>query len=118
MRRAALLMFALMLALPAQAGELWKVTAYCACKKCCGKTDGITASGKKVREGRTCAINWMKFGTKVRIEGLGEFVVEDRGARSLFGSKKNPVKHVDIYKASHEEARRFGVRWLDLEVIS
>ena len=28
-------------------GEIYKITAYCSCAKCCGKTNGITAAGTK-----------------------------------------------------------------------
>lgn len=94
----------------------WKITAYCACVKCCGKSDGITASGHKAKYGYI-ALNWLPFGTKVRIAGLGEFIVMDRGAKSLFGSKKNPIKHIDIYMTSHKEARKFGVKYAEVEIL-
>ena len=97
--------------------ELWKVTAYCACSKCCGEyADGYFASGKKCYVGGV-ACNWLPFGTKVKIEGMGVYTVEDRGAKSLFGDKNNHIKHVDIYFNSHSEARNFGVKWLKVEVI-
>lgn len=103
------------------ATPLWKITAYCACVQCCGKSDAITASGKKARPHHTVALNWLPFGTRIEINGI-PYVVEDRGAESLFGTyfhRKGPkkqIKHVDIYMASHEEAKRFGVRWLPVEV--
>ena len=96
--------------------EAWKITAYDACIKCCGKVDGITASGKKAKYGYV-ACNWLPFGTKVRIKGLGVFIVMDRGAKSQFGSKKNHIKHLDVYLPTHKEALKFGVKWLDVEVI-
>ena len=96
--------------------EEWKVTAYCACEKCCGKwSDGIFASGKKVYIGGV-AVNWLPFGTKLMIDGK-EYIVEDRGAKSIFGSKVNPIKAVDIYFESHQEARQFGVKYLPVEVL-
>ena len=97
--------------------ELWLVTAYCPCKICCGKTDGITASGRKAQEGRTCALNWLSFGTRVEIEGLGERIVEDRGAKSLFGSKKNQIKHLDIFFSSHQDAKNFGRKHLKVKIL-
>jgi 3D (Asp-Asp-Asp) domain-containing protein len=101
--------------------DLWKITAYCACVKCCGKSDAITASGKKARPNHTVALNWLPFGTRVVIAGR-EYVVEDRGAESHFGTyyhrkgAKKQVKHIDIYFASHSEARKFGVKWLPVVV--
>jgi 3D (Asp-Asp-Asp) domain-containing protein len=94
--------------------EEWKVTAYCACPKCCGKySDGVFASGKKVYVGGV-AVNWLKFGTKITIDGK-EYTVEDRGAKSIFGTKDKPIKAVDIYFESHNEARKFGVQYLEVK---
>lgn len=100
------------------AGEIWKVTAYCPCKKCCGRNaQGITASGKVAKHGMV-ACNWLPFGTKLRIKGMaGIYVVEDRGAKSLFGSKTNPIRHLDIYMDCHAKALKFGVKHLEVEVI-
>lgn len=97
--------------------EQWKITAYCACTKCCGPSaKGITASGKEVRSGMV-ACNWLPFGTKVAITGMGAYLVEDRGARSLFGSKKNHIKHLDIYMPDHKEALKFGVRYTEVTIL-
>jgi len=96
--------------------EEWKVTAYCGCEKCCGKwSDGYFASGKKVYVGGV-AINWLPFGTKVLIDGK-EYTVEDRGAKSIFGSKNDHKKAVDIYFDSHQEALNFGVKRLKVEIL-
>lgn len=93
------------------ANDLWKITAYCSCVKCCGKSDGITASGKQAKYGYV-ACNWLPFYTKVKIEGMGEFMVMDRGAKSLFGSKSNHIKHLDIWMPTHKQAKQFGVKYL------
>ena len=95
--------------------EEWLATAYCACMRCCGKTDGITASGRRAEVSRTVAVNWLPFGTVVRINGK-EYRVEDRGAVSHFGSKKNRKKRVDIYMANHAEALAWGKRTVNVEV--
>lgn len=94
----------------------WHITAYCGCKRCCGKSDGITASGRKATQGRTVAINWLPFGSRVKI-GPKVYIVEDRGAKSLFGTKNRPIKHADIFFDSHEEARRFGSRYMNVEIL-
>lgn len=57
----------------------YKITGYDTCAKCCGKSDGITASGTTATAGRTCAMKNVPFGTKIYIEGIGERIVEDRG---------------------------------------
>ncbi len=118
---AAIITIILALLFPPQAradtvGEIWTVTAYCSCKKCCNKSDGITASGKPARAGYA-ACNWMPFGTRLNVEKIGTVVVMDRGARSLFGGPKNHIKHLDIWFPSHSEARKFGVKNLKVERI-
>lgn len=55
------------------------ITGYDTCEQCCGKADGITASGAQATVGRTCAVNGLDFGTVLYIDGIGERVVEDRG---------------------------------------
>lgn len=69
------------------------VTKYC-------PTGNTTASGKQPRVGMVATISRsIPFGTRVLIEGLGEFVVEDRiGHGSEF----------DIFTNSCSDARRFG----------
>ena len=89
----------------------WKITAYCGCPKCCGKwSDGHFASGRKVYVGGV-ACNWLPFGSQVEIQGLGTYTVEDRGARSHFGSKNNHIRHLDVYFDKHEDAKQFGVKY-------
>jgi 3D (Asp-Asp-Asp) domain-containing protein len=79
----------------------YKLTAYCSCSKCCGKSDGITASGTKATAGRTVAAKGFSFGTELMING-DTYIVEDRGVGSGV---------VDIYFDSHEEALNFGVKY-------
>lgn len=96
---------------PVQADEIqqsltykgvYKITAYCPCKKCCGKSDGITASGEKAVEGVTVAMDKsIPFGTKIYIDGVGERIVQDRGG-AIKGNR------IDLYFDSHQEALNFG----------
>ena len=98
------------------ADEIWKITHYCSCAKCCGKyADGHFASGKKCYEGGV-ACNWLPFGTKLIIEGK-TYTVEDRGAKSLFGTKANPIKHLDIWEKSHNEALCKGVEYKKVVIV-
>lgn len=91
---------------------IWaNVSAYCACSKCCGKTNGITASGTKATVGRTIAApSSYSFGTKIELEGLGTYVVEDRGG-AIQGNK------IDVYFTSHSEALAFGRKKIRMRVV-
>ena len=105
---------------PVFAEELWLVTAYDNCPKCCGKQPwnpayGITASGKKAAIGMV-ACNWLPFGANVKIDGR-LYTVEDRGAKSLFGDRFHHLHHLDIWCSNHEQARRFGRQYLPVEVL-
>ncbi len=95
--------------------DTWEATYYCSCVKCCGKSEGITASGKIASEG-TVAINWLPFGTKVLIDGK-VYRVEDRGAKSIFGTKKNKINRVDIWVSSHKEAIQNGRKKVELIIL-
>lgn len=90
---------------------VYKVTAYCACMKCCGKTNGITASGVKATANHTIAApRTFTFGTKVVIDGV-TYTVEDRGG-AIQGNR------IDIYMNSHSEALKWGVRYVEVEVLN
>lgn len=86
-------------------------SAYTAAADECGKSDGITASGLKVAEKRTLACpRELPFGTKLRIEGLGEYRCEDRGG-AIKGNK------IDIYMETKKEAFAFGRQNLTAEIV-
>ena len=87
--------------------EGWTLTAYCTCKQCCNKTDGITASGHKLTSSdhlKVCAApSSFDFETSITVSGGWEGTVKvvDRG-----GAIKN--KRLDIYCKTHDEAKKFG----------
>ncbi len=92
-------------------GQIYKITAYCSCAKCCGKTNGITAMGTKATAGRTVAASSrFAFGTTLNINGHN-YTVEDRGG-AINGNK------IDIYVNSHAEALAWGVRYLPVSVVN
>lgn len=74
------------------------ITHYCACSRCCGKSDGVTATGTQATEGRTIAVDpkVIPLGTEVIIDGQS-YIAEDTG-RAIKGNK------IDIYVDSHQEA--------------
>lgn len=91
--------------------ETMTITAYCPCRKCCGKTDGITASNVKAVEGVTVAMDKsIPFGTKVYIDGVGERIVQDRGG-AITGNR------IDLYFDSHEKALEFGRQTKQVTII-
>ncbi len=62
----------------------YKITGYrmFAASENGGRSDGVTASGVVGEPGRTVAMKDLAFGTRIYIDGLGEYVVEDRGVGS------------------------------------
>lgn len=88
-------------------GSGWTLTAYCSCASCCGKSDGITASGYQLKSSdhhKICAApSNIPFGTVINISGgwNGTVRVEDRGG-DING------KRLDIFCRSHQEANQFG----------
>ena len=91
---------------------LFTVTGYCPCKKCCGKTDGITKSGVKAQADHTIAApSTYSFGTKINLEGYGTFVVEDRGGK-VQGNR------IDRFFNTHQEALNWGVKKINGSVES
>jgi 3D (Asp-Asp-Asp) domain-containing protein len=82
----------------------YQLTAYCACVSCCGKSDGITATGTIATAGRTIAVDpsVIPYGSKVEING-NIYIAEDCG-----GAIKD--NRIDIFFDSHGEAVQFGVQ--------
>lgn len=83
------------------------LTGYCPCIICCGKTNGITASGTHAMPGHTIAADSrFAFGTKMIINGI-VYTVEDRGG-AIVGN------HIDIFFQTHQEAVNFGKQVADV----
>lgn len=91
---------------------LFNASAYCSCIKCCGKTNGITASGTKATKNRTVAMsNKYAFGTKIEIKGYGIYICEDRG-----GAIQN--NKIDIFFNTHQEALNFGRKNVYIKILN
>lgn len=86
----------------------FKITYYCPCVKCCGKSDGITATGTIATEGRTVAVDpsIIPYGSTLVIDGK-TYVAEDCG--SAIKSNK-----IDIYIDSHQKALELGVDYFEV----
>lgn len=90
----------------------FKITAYCPCVKCCGKSDGITATGTKATAGRTVAVDpsVIPYGTRLYIDG-NIYTAEDCGGE-IKGNK------VDIFFNTHSEAQAFGVQTMGVFILN
>jgi 3D (Asp-Asp-Asp) domain-containing protein len=107
-----------------------EATGYCKCGECCGwrrnlllqpvyaygpmegekKEVGVTASGTKAKRGTVAAdTNVFPFGTRMRIPGYGDGVVEDRGG-AIQGGK------IDLFFKTHGEALEWGRKTVTVEV--
>ena len=99
---------------------LFRVTAYCACEKCCGewaknRPNGVVygAAGIELVAGVSAA-SPLPLGTVVEVEGLGEYVVQDRPSKWVI--EKYGKNQLDIYFDNHEEACAFGLRYLNVYI--
>lgn len=103
-----------------------KVTAYCLCKICCGKWAFRQAQGKtwptsigddaRVYDGVAADPNLLPYRTCLKIPGIGIKEVDDTGG-GMRQSAKQGIYHIDVRMSSHEAARKWGVRWLDVAVL-
>ena len=95
-------------------GEFY-ITGYTpTCEHCCGKSDGITASGVEAVAGITVAMHLndmellgIEYGDKIYIEGVGERVVEDTGCRQGV---------IDVACESHDDCYKM-TRYATVEVL-
>ena len=86
-----------------------ELTHYCVCRKCCGKVDGVTASGLAIRNGMSdpfiASCNWLPLGAVVEIDGQ-RYTIADRGGKGL-----SKVGRIDIFTpAGHRAALDLGRR--------
>lgn len=100
----------------------FKVTAYCSCKECCkewadkrpvddfGNILVIGAAGTLLEEGKSIAVDpdVIPYGSKVIIEGCGEYIAADRGVTG---------KEIDIYMLEHERADEHGVKYAEVYIV-
>lgn len=89
------------------------VTAYSSTVDQCDSNPFVTASGTHVRDG-IIATNLLAFGTKVKFPSLyGDkvFTVEDR-------MNQRYSNHADIWFETREQAKQFGVKKLEMVIVS
>lgn len=107
-----------------------EATGYCKCGECCGwrrnlllqpvyaygpmkgerKKVGVTASGTKAKKGTIAAdTSVFPFGTRMKVPGYGNGVVEDRGG-AIKGNK------IDLFFRTHRQALEWGRKTVTVEV--
>ena len=92
-----------------------RYTHYCACEICCGKSNGITASGKKVQNGMEdpyyVACNWLPLGSAIEVNGI-TYTVVDRGG-NLDGQGR-----IDIFTPDgHDAAIKKGTGSCSIKIV-
>lgn len=90
---------------------VFTITFYCPCEICCGEwATGCTASGVLATEWHTVATSErFPFGTKLYIDGLGYFTVEDRGVGD---------NCIDVFVNDHDEALNYGLQYMDVYLVN
>lgn len=101
---------------------IYRVTAYCACEKCCGKwalnrpldENGnpivYGAAGEVLISGVSVA-SPLPFGTQIELDGYGTVMVHDRTSKWVV--EKYGENIIDIYFDSHEEAWNWGCQYIE-----
>ena len=101
---------------------VFKTTAYCGCRVCCGKNakkgaDGkwlaITRTGIRAQVKHTISVDpdVIPLGSKVRIGDI-IYTAEDTGGKWVQG------QHIDIYMGDHDVAKLYGVQHHDVWLIN
>lgn len=101
---------------------VYRVTAYCACEKCCGEWANdreldengepivVGAWGKELVPNYSCA-SPMAFGTQIELEGIGTVEVQDRTSKWIVDKYGENI--IDLYMTDHKTAWDFGVQYLE-----
>ncbi|MGN1015032.1 MAG: 3D domain-containing protein [Butyricicoccus sp.] len=90
----------------------FKLTFYCGCTVCSEQWGTQTATGTTCVEGRTIAVDptVIPYGSKVHIDGFGDFIAEDCGG-AIKGNR------IDIYVADHARCNALGVQYANVTII-
>ena len=89
-----------------------RLSFYCPCAVCNGRSDGKTKIGTKMAEGRTIAVDprIIPLGSRVYIDGYGVFIAEDTGG-AIKGNR------IDVCVSSHSRAYEIGIDYADVYLI-
>lgn len=90
----------------------YRLSFYCPCATCNGRSDAKTKIGTTMAEGRTIAVDSrvIPLGSRVYIDGYGVFIAEDTGG-AIKGNR------IDVCVANHSRAYQFGIDYADVYLI-
>ena len=90
----------------------YRLSFYCPCTTCNGRSDGKTKIGTRMAEGRTIAVDSriIPLGSRVYIDGYGVFIAEDTGG-AIKGNR------IDVCVSSHSRAYDIGIDYADVYLI-
>lgn len=90
----------------------YRLSFYCPCATCNGRSDGKTRIGTRMAEGRTIAVDSriIPLGSRVYIDGYGIFIAEDTGG-AIKGNR------IDVCVSNHSRAYQFGIDYADVYLI-
>jgi len=102
--------------------SLWRrvsatVTAYCPCRRCCGKeSDGVTSTGTSAwRRGAATDPRAIPYGSVVDVPGYGKTTVDDTGGAMRQGWRRGRIV-IDVRTTYHWQARKWGRKKLTVLV--
>lgn len=103
--------------------EYWKTvrakcTAYCPCRRCCGRfANGRTSTGRNAWRPDGCGVDprLIPYGIMIKIPGAGVRRADDTGP-AMRRSSRRGVHHIDIRMVYHWNARQWGKRWRSIKL--
>ena len=97
-----------------------KLTAYTPGPESCGNSaDGLTSIGREAwvhLAGVAADPEVLPYGSMVHIPGVGYREVDDTGSAMRASWRNDRIIHLDVRCADVDEARRFGVRQMNVDV--
>lgn len=94
------------------------VTAYCPCRKCCGRgSPGRTSRGTTAWvPGIAADPKAIRYGTEIFVPGYGLRKVDDTGGAMRQSWRRRGRLHLDIRMTYHWQARKWGRRYMKVRV--
>ncbi len=94
------------------------VTAYCPCRRCCGRhANGTTSTGSSAwSRGVAAAPGAIAYGIRVFVPGYGYALVDDTGGAMRRVWRQGGMLHLDVRMSYHWQARQWGKRLLKIRV--